>query len=317
MRNYYRLLNEGYIDFISVADIDVSKKNLADRFGIPFYKDYIKMISKCDLDAVSIAVPTKLHYEVSVNVFKYGVNALIEKPITYDLDSAYKLAEEAKRYNVKVMVGHIERFNPAVSKVRELMEDGILGEILALDAKRLGGPRLRECGVILDLAIHDIDVFKYLLSKKPKFIYASACKKIPETNGEDYAVITLKFDSDVIGRIEVSRVTPAKIRELSVTGMKSYVRMNYISQDVELIENFLMVKRASWRDFQEFISKFRPRRMKIEVVKEEPLYIELRSFIEALEKNSEMPVSIYDAIDTLKIVYKAVESYKLNRVVSL
>ena len=317
LRNFKRLDDEGYVELVSAADVDASKKPLVEKYGAEYYSDYREMLDKESLDIVSIAVPTKLHRDVAIEAIKRHVNILIEKPISYSLEEANEIREESKKNNVKVMVGHIERFNPAVSKLKEIIDEGELGEVISLSSRRLGGPRIVDCGVILDLAIHDVDVMLYLTGKKIKQVYSSALTRLPEVTNEDYAVITMILEDDVIGRVEVSRITPVKIRELDIAGTRSYVRINYLDQTVRFIESFLKAGRASWRDFREFVSKFRPEERLLNVEKEEPLYLELKSFVESVSLNKPVVSSVEESIYTMRVLWAAIESYKENKVISL
>ena len=317
LRNFRRLNDEGYVELVSAADVDTSKKSIVEKYGAKYYSDYREMLDKESLDIVSIAVPTRLHRDVAIEAIRRQVNILIEKPISYSLKEANEIRDESKKYNVKVMVGHIERFNPAVLRLKEIIDKGELGEVISLSSRRLGGPRIVDCGVILDLAIHDVDVMLYLTGKKIKQIYSSALTRLPEVTNEDYAVITMLLDDDVIGRVEVSRITPVKIRELDIAGTRSYARINYLDQTVRFIESFLKAGRASWKDFREFVSKFRPEERTFEIEGEEPLYLELKSFVESVSLNKPIISSIDESIYTMKVLWAAIESYKENKVISL
>jgi UDP-N-acetylglucosamine 3-dehydrogenase len=317
LRNLVRLRDEGYIDSLVASDIDVSKRSVVEDMGAKYYRDYREMLSKEDIDILSIASPTKYHCEMALNAIDMGINVLIEKPITYSLDEAYKIKEAAVRNNVVVMVGHIERFNPAVMRLKRFIKDGEAGRVISLSSRRLGGPRIVDVGVILDLALHDIDVMLYLTGKRVRNVYANALKRLPEVVNEDYVIISLVMEGDILGRIEASRITPVKIRELDVNASKCYIRLDYLDQRVMVVESFLKQGPSSWSSFQEFIRKFSPYEREIDVEREEPLYIELRSFIESIDKNSDPPVTVEDAIETLRIAYAAEESYRSNSVVSL
>lgn len=318
LRNLHRLMEENLIDELYASDIDFSKKRLAERYNAKFYQFYEEMLEKEDLDAVSIAVPTVYHEEVSLKAIQNGVHILlVEKPFTYNLSSALKIVDVAKRENVKIMVGYVERFNPAVAKLKELVDNRELGDLISLSAQRLGGPRIIDCGVILDLGVHDIDIMLYITGKNVVKVHTFALKRLPEVTNEDYAMISMLFENDVMGRVEVSRITPVKTRELNITGTKSFVKVNYIEQEIRLVESFLKRKRAKWRDFKEFVSKFTPKETVLDVVKEEPLYLELKSFINTVDSGKDPPVSAEDALKTLKVATAAVESYEKKKVISL
>lgn len=317
LRNFNRLLEENLVDELSASDIDLSKKRIAEKYGAKFYRDYMTMLEEEDLDAVSIAVPTIFHEEVALKAIENKVHILVEKPFTYSLESAMKIMDRARENKVEIMVGYIERFNPVVSRLKEMIDDRELGDLISLSARRLGGPRLIDCGVILDLAVHDIDVMLYITGKKVERIHTFSLKRLPEVRNEDYATISMLFEDGMVGRIEVSRITPVKTRELDVAATKCYVKLNYIDQEIRIVESFLKEKKARWRDFKEFVSKFSPKVRFLNVVKEEPLYLELKAFINSLEDNSKPPVTAEDAIETLRIAFAAVKSYEEKEVISL
>lgn len=316
LRNLHRLMKENLIDKLYASDIDLSKKRLAEKYDAKFYQSYEEMLEKEDLDAISIAVPTIYHEEVSLKAMQNGVHVLIEKPFTYSIDSALKIIDVAKRKNVKVMVGYVERFNPAVSKLKEMVNNKELGDLISLSAQRLGGPRIIDCGVILDLGVHDIDIMLHITGKNVVKVHTFALKRLPEVTNEDYAMVSMLFEDDIMGHIEVSRITPVKTRELNITATKSFVRVNYIDQEIRVVESFLREKRGAWTDFKEFVSKFTPKEKVLKIVKEEPLYLELKAFISSIESGRPPPVSAEDALKTLRVAVAAIKSYEKKSVIS-
>ena len=159
-KKHIRVLSD--IDEVSkilVADIDTKEeKKLKKRFNTEFYSDYKKMILAEKPIAVNICVPTFLHFKIAKWCMEHGVNVFVEKPIASKVSEAKKLINLAKKHKVLLMVGHIERFNPAVRKVKELIDKGEIGKIIAITARRLGGfpPQIVDVNIAVDLAIHDI-----------------------------------------------------------------------------------------------------------------------------------------------------------------
>jgi len=307
LRNLYRLHEEGYIDKLYAVDIDISKKIYADRYEAVFYNDYKELINDIDIDFIVLAVPTEYHYKIGLEIIKKGINILIEKPITIDPSEGYRLIKEAKKENVLLTVGHIERFNPIVKILMNYINDGVLGEIISMSSRRLGGPRKTDIGIIIDLGIHDIDIMRYISEKDVKRVYSYTLNKLPGVSTEDYASIILEFEDGVIGNVEVSRLTPVKIRELNLVGTRNFISLDYIGQRFTIIENFLKYG-SGWRDFKEFVSKYSPRKKFVEADGEEPLYIELKETIMAIEKKMPPPVPPEDALRSLEIAYAALKS---------
>ncbi|MEM5829234.1 MAG: Gfo/Idh/MocA family oxidoreductase [Candidatus Aenigmatarchaeota archaeon] len=315
-RHYFNFQD---VNLIAVSDIDDNKVEIAKKYNCKFYNNYKEMLEKENLDIVSIAVPTSLHKKVAVDVLNKGIHVLIEKPISYDLRSAKEILKAAKKNKVKLMVGHIERFNPVIRKLKKLIEEKEFGEILSIELKRLSiyHPRIRDCGVIIDLGIHDIDLVNFLLNQKLKSIYVTAFHKfVPNPEFEDYANIILNFKNNTIGKIEVSWISPIKIREITLIGSKNCCKVYTLQQKIEITESFLEKKNTlTWEDYQEFIKKFEP---KVKILQEEniePLQIELRSFVDSVKFDKPVLVTGEEALKALEIATKAIESYKTGKVI--
>ena len=286
-------------ELVAIADRDKTKKKLAEKLGCRFYDDYKEMAEKENIDAVSIALPTSLHKEASIFCLEKGLHVLVEKPIASSADEAEEIINAAERNKKLLMVGHIERFNPAVTELKKMIKKKKLGEIISLSAKRVGifPPQIKDANVILDLAIHDIDVFNYLLERMPTKIYAEAGKALNEKR-EDHAFIMLAYNS-ILGFIQVNWITPVKIRELAVTGQRGYAELDYITQDLKIYETVI---EKDYDSFGDFVLKFgKAEKEEIEIAKEEPLKVELRHFIECIERKTSSISSGEDAIKALKI----------------
>jgi len=307
-KNHARIYSDMHgVDLVGVADPDrKTGKSVASAHGCRYYKDYKEFLLKERPDAVSVCVPTSLHYPVSLDVIEHGVNLLIEKPITKKLQDAEHIVALAKKAGVKLAVGHIERFNPAVQRLKSLIDKGKLGEITSILARRVGlfPPRIKDANVIIDIAVHDIDIFNYLLGKPPVKINASAGKALVDDR-EDYADIFLRYNG-TNGLIEVNWITPVKIRVLNVTGTKGYARVNYITQDLTLYES---VYEKTCDRFGDFVVQFgEPKKKLVHVVKEEPLKLELENFIEAVKKDGQPLVSGEDGLSVLRIAIDIIKS---------
>jgi UDP-N-acetylglucosamine 3-dehydrogenase len=298
-RHHARVYSE-ISKLVAVADINEGSREMMERYGCKFYKDYKDMLNKERIDAVTIAVPTSMHKKVALDVIEKGVNILIEKPIADNIEDAKEIIKKAREMNVKLMVGHIERFNPAVIKLKEIITDGGLGEIVSVSAKRVGiaPSKIPDSDVIKDLAIHDIHIFNYLLNKEPDKVYCLKGKALINKR-EDYAELLLRYGS-TNATIQVNWITPVKIRNLSITGTKGYAELNYITQDLEVHKSNY---EREWDGFGDFIIKFgSPVKETIPINKEEPLKLELKSFLDAVENNKEVRVSGEDALNALKVV---------------
>jgi UDP-N-acetylglucosamine 3-dehydrogenase len=295
------------VELVAFSDIDEQLvTHLSKQHGIKGYVNYIELLEKEDINAVSVAVPTALHRKVIMDVFSYNKHVLVEKPITVNLEEAMSLIKRAEQKKVIFMVGHVERFNPAIVKIKTLLKNHYFGDIISLSAKRVGPyiPRARDTGVIIDLAIHDIDVMRFLTEKPVKDVYAKVGAKITEY--DDYASLLIEFEDDILGIIEVNRLTPTKIRTLSVTCTDGFATIDYITQDLSVYGKLLD---TSYRDYQELVLKFgNPEIGKPKVEKQEPLKLELEHFIECVRTNKTPLVNGMEGLKSLEVAMSALQS---------
>ncbi|MGB9729123.1 MAG: Gfo/Idh/MocA family protein [Thermoprotei archaeon] len=290
-KNHIRVLKEiNDAELVFVADIDVNKaEEISKRFNIEFFRDYKEALNKHDVDAVTICTPTSTHYEIAVDVIKRGINVLIEKPVTGNLEKVLKLSEIAKDTKVKIMPGFIERFNPAVNYLKQLIDKGKIGHIITVIAERVSRrpDRVKDVGVLYDLGIHDIDIIRYITNKQVKSVYSI----IGKVQGmyEDYALVTLNLEDNITSFISTNWLTPRKIRTLKVTGSEGIITIDYITQEVIIENNEGMLK-----PYIEY---------------SEPLKRELQHFINMI-KGEKPLVTLNDAIIALYIINSALKSAK-------
>ncbi|RLI63991.1 MAG: gfo/Idh/MocA family oxidoreductase [Candidatus Asgardarchaeum californiense] len=299
-RVYYEIPNT---KLVAIADKDMTKlKNLKAKYnGVRIYSDYVDMIEKEELDIVTIAVPTTLHKEVADVVFEHGVNVLLEKPIADTLENADAIIKKAEKCDVTLMIGHIERFNPVVMKARELIESNVFGDLLSISVRRLGpfSGRIKDVGVLVDWAVHDIDVLRYLTNTEPTSIVAKVISG-RVSKFDDIAMILLLFDKSVLGNIEVNWTTPVKIRELILTGTNAFGRINYLSQELEVYETVNKEDPLS--------DSFYVKKKDVTVQRIEPLKVEIMAFLEAVENGTNPPVTGKDGLLNLKYALQALDS---------
>jgi UDP-N-acetylglucosamine 3-dehydrogenase len=285
------------VKLVGIADLDAARVNeLAARYKTKAFIDY-KELLKQNLDAVSIVVPTRMHREVALSAIEAGVNVFIEKPIADTMERTNDIIESANNAGLKLMIGHIERFNPAVMKLKEIIGSGALGKVVSISTLRVGpyNPRIRDVGVIMDIGVHDIDVISYLYDMKVSEVYTVAGADIHPF--EDHAAIILRFDPEHSGIIETNWLTPHKIRKLTAIGLKGVAYLDYIDQTVELHDE-------GWI-----------RKAKVE--KSEPLRNELQYFVDCLSKNIQPFPSGEDGKYALEVAMAAIESYTYDRTVKV
>lgn len=299
-RIYYELPDT---ELVAVCDINKELgKDFASRHNCKYYEDYNEMIKKEKLDAVSIVVPTSFHKKVALEFINKKINVLIEKPISSTVEEAKELIDAAKKNNVKLLVGHIERHNPAVLKLKEMIDNGVLGELISIDAKRVGGypPQIKDSDVILDVAIHDVDILNFLYKKFPNEVFSTKGVAIGK-NKADYVDILLDY-SGKSGSVQCNWITPVKIRTLAVTGTKAYAELNYMTQEIKLFESDV-VKTVD--NFGDFIIKFgNPDMKNVEIKKEEPLKLEILNFINSINGDEKLKITPEEAMKALELVLK-------------
>lgn len=303
------------IDLILVCDSDENNANeIAKKYNTKPYTDY-KEIDE-DLDAVSVCVPTKLHKEVSLFFIKKGINVLIEKPITNNVQEANELIKTAKEKNVKLMIGHVERFNPVIIEIKKRLDNNELGRIYNISTFRFSPfpHRIIDVGVTTDLAVHDIDIIMNLNKSKIKRIYAETGQRIHE-NHEDMLNALLKFDNNVTGVINTNWLTPKKVREISITGEKGMFVAKYLTQILYFYKNEFTEKNLDYsKGVKDIIEGDM---LKIKINNKEPLLAELEEFVNCIINDRKPAISGEDGLEVLEVATKILEASKTNKVVNL
>ncbi len=285
------------VELVGICDTDRSRaESLAKTYNTTPYFDH-KELLKRELDAVSVVVPTTLHTKIALDAIKSGTHLLVEKPIADTIENADTMINAAHDAKVKLMVGHIERFNPVVLKLKEIIDAGMLGKIVSISSRRVGpfNPRIRDVGIIMDLGVHDIDVISYLYGRKINEVYAIAGNDIRPF--EDHASILLRCDTNLSGMVETNWLTPHKIRNLTAIGLKGVAYMDYLKQTVELHDE-------AWI-----------RTAKVEP--KEPLKNELEHFIKAVSNGGEIISNGETSRHALQVVMAAIESYQTGKAVGI
>lgn len=308
MRNY-SLITEAVI--VGLADINPAAKQLAEEYGAPFYKDFRKMLDEVSPDAVSIVVPTPFHAEVATEVMSRGIHCLLEKPIASTVEEADELIELAKKQKVVFTVGHIEHYNPLVVELKKLLDADAIGKVTSIVCKRVGGfPTVEpKTDVIIDLAVHDIGIISYLLNEAPSSVVSHG-SRTHHSKKIDSAEILLDY-GHASGFIQANWLTPIKIRSIAVTGSNGYIEGNYMTQE---LESYVHNMEKESVDFTNFIIKMgEPRKNTIKVKFEEPLTMELKSFLAQITgKSSVYIVDPFEARNALKYALMAVAPYDTN-----
>ncbi|RLI50140.1 MAG: gfo/Idh/MocA family oxidoreductase, partial [Candidatus Thorarchaeota archaeon] len=268
-------------------------------------------------EAVSITVPTSEHEKVTVFALEKGAHVLVEKPIAATVEEGKRLIALASKLERQLMVGHIIRFNPAIQSLKTRLENGDLGKIFQVFCRRAGPfpARIRDVGVVVDLAPHDVDIMRFLTGLNPMRVFAETEQQI-HTDHEDLLFGLLRFPGGITGALEINWLTPTKMRETLVLGEKGLFRVDDLMQDLYFYENTQAVGEL-WSPFRAIRGVSEGSMTRFPIKRQEPLKAELRAFINAICEGHEMPVTGQDGLEALRLSLALVESGKTHQVIEV
>jgi UDP-N-acetylglucosamine 3-dehydrogenase len=283
----FRELNE--TELLAVCDINPERaKAVAEQFHVDAYTDSRKLLKRRDIEAVTICTwSTKLASE-TLKALKAGKHVLVEKPMASTVQQARKLVDLAHKKERLLMVGFLMRFIPGVQHIKEAVDKREIGTLVCATAKRVSRwpERIGDVGVIKDVAIHDIDIMRYLFNEEPLAVYAKAGAL--KHRFEDYAQIMLTFKEGKTAFIEANWLTPYKIRKLIVTGSEAIMNLDFLTQEVTVETAHRTVT---------------PRYERIEELK-----LELQHFANSVLNNKEPMITGTDGLKALQIAEAALKS---------
>ncbi|HST88548.1 MAG TPA: Gfo/Idh/MocA family oxidoreductase [Ktedonobacterales bacterium] len=309
-------LGEEQVRLVGVAEPQPAARSRAsNRFQVQGFSDYREMIAEATPDVVAIVVPTDLHFEVASHALDAGVNVLVEKPITATVAQAEQLIALARERGAHLAVGHVERFNPAVLELKRQLDSGNVGRIFYLHARRLGPfpPRIRDVGVILDLATHDLDVMRYLAGSEVRHVFAETQQRVHQTH-EDLLLGLIRFGNAAIGMLDVNWLTPTKIRELTVTGERGMYLVNYLSQDLYFYENDYTA--TEWDTMRSLTGVSEGTMTRLKVQKSEPLRLEWENVLAAVRDGTDVKVTGEDGLAVLRLAHQLMRAAEKPEVIS-
>ncbi|MCD5397499.1 Gfo/Idh/MocA family oxidoreductase, partial [candidate division NPL-UPA2 bacterium] len=217
-------------ELVGVADINRSRvKDIAAQYRTVGYQDHESLYGK--IEAVSVVVPTDLHYPIARDFLKRGIHLLLEKPITRTVEEAEKLIKLANRNKLIFQIGHVERYNVAVREMEKLVKSPRF-----IESHRLAPyqPRGTEVGVVLDLMIHDLDIILYLVNSPLKRIEAIGVAALSQH--EDIANARLLFENGCVANVTSSRLSRERLRKLRIFQNDSYISLDYLSQEIDFYQ---------------------------------------------------------------------------------
>lgn len=305
------------VTLVGVADTD--ERNVAEMARLCHcqgYSDYRLLLDEQSPDAVTVAVPTVDHLAVALDVISRRVHLLIEKPIAFNVAEGEAIISAAEKAGVVLMIGHIERFNPAVTALKRFLADGELGRVYQMDARRQGPfpARIKDVGVVIDLAVHDLDVMRFISGADIVRVYAETERRIHSTH-EDLLTGLVRLEDNTVGTLAINWLTPTKIRELHVIGEGGMFRVDYLTQDLYYFEN-ATTPIGDW-PFRILRGVSEGRMIRHVIPKKEPLLAEQDAFLAAVRGQIGVPVTGHDGLRALQLARAIVTSGLEQRVVSL
>jgi UDP-N-acetylglucosamine 3-dehydrogenase len=281
----------------AVCDVEIARaKEVASRYGIPqsYYSSIDEMLEKegmatgRDLDGCLICTPTRTHAAVAKKVMEHGIHAFVEKPMSFSSKECEEMVAVAEKKKVILTSGYVERFNPAVSDTKKIIEGKMYGEPLMIEFHRENRMPLhiKDVGIIYDTSVHDIDAAMFLFGSRPHVVFARAGKHQREF--EDFATIMLGFEGQKVAIIASNWHTPKKVRTFSAVCTDGIITGDFLSQEIKIDHAEATI--SPRRQFQE------------------PLTLELKNFVEAIAGKTKIVVSANDATNVTRVAEAALLS---------
>lgn len=310
-KNHIRCHKEGKFKLIGFYDIDKEVSDSIEKeFGIPQFPTYEALLKEVDM--VDVVVPTNVHYEVAKKAILAGKHVFIEKPVTSTPDEALELKKLAFKNNVKIQVGHIERFNPAFTSIKTQIDNPKFIEL-----HRLGQfhPRNKDVPVVMDLMIHDIDIILNVVNSKVKTILSSGVPIISDT--PDITNARVEFENRCIVNMTASRISLKPMRKLRLFQSDAYLSIDFLEKKSEIVR----IKQVDGIPDDPFamimdLGEGKPKKQIFfespDIVDVNALVEELNSFFNSILNNSSPEVSIDDGYEALKLAYEIMEKMNSN-----
>ncbi len=298
-RNYAELAAEGGSEFIGVCDSsEETAKEIAEANSCEYFTDWKELIEKTD--AVSIVTPTETHCEIACAFLEKGIDCLVEKPIARTLEEADKMIETAEKSGAKIMVGHLERYNPAMVALRPHVTNPLYFEIHRVSPFP---NRSLDVDVVLDVMIHDLDAVQWLVGEevKPESIHAVGIPIISDK--VDAANARIEFENGAVANITASRVGTEKLRKTRFYQTNSYVVLDYATK-------FASVTSLNPEAAHPLLG-ININRLEVEEV--EPLRLELTAFLDSIQQDKNPPINAQDGRRALDLALRVLDKIDSHR----
>ena len=289
-KNHVRVLNE-LQSLAAVCDMNEERGNaFSNNIHVPGYTSLESMIAREKLDAVTICTPASTHFEMASRTLAAGLHTFVEKPMTTSIKDGETLIEAAKKANRYLTVGFIERFNPPITSLKQMIAEGRMGEPILLEFHRENrrAEHISDVGIVKDASIHDIDTACWLFGEVPKVVYARVGALYVPMEHEDFATILLGFSGQKTAFLVTNWITPNRVRTLSAVFSGGVVDVDFVTQKTSIHEGAATTVPTT--------------------AYQEPLMLELRGFVNALEEKKQPLVTGKDGLNVTRVAEAALAS---------
>jgi len=287
-KNHTRVLSELGV-LVAVCDADSQKsKEYGEKYSVNHYESLDELLSSEEFDGAFVVTPTSTHTEIAKKLLEAKKHVFVEKPMTYKSEDGEKLAKLAEKNKVILTCGYIERFNPAVDVVKKIVKEKKFGDLVMLEFHRENRMPLhiKDVGIIYDTSVHDIDTANWLFDDMPNVVFARAGRIKHEH--EDFASIMLGYKNDKVAIISSNWITPKRVRKFNAVCTDAIISSDFITQEI------IVEKSGNSETIQN--------------EKQEPLLLEIQSFLGAIEGKNELIVKSQQAVNVTKIAEAALLS---------
>jgi UDP-N-acetylglucosamine 3-dehydrogenase len=287
-KNHTRILSQLGV-LVAVCDVDSQKsKEYGEKYSVNHYESLDELLASEEFDGAFVVTPTSTHTVIAKKLLEAKKHVFVEKPMTYQSEDGEILAKLAEKNKVILTCGYIERFNPAVDVVKQMVKNKKYGDLVMLEFHRENRMPLhiKDVGIIYDTSVHDIDTANWLFDEMPQVVFARAGKIKHEH--EDFASIMLGYKNDKVAIISSNWITPKKVRKFNAVCTDAIISSDFISQEI-------IVEKDEESET-------------VQNEKQEPLLLEIQSFLGAIEGKNEQVVKSQEAVNVTKIAEAALLS---------
>jgi UDP-N-acetylglucosamine 3-dehydrogenase len=282
-KNHVRVLSELQC-LTAVCDMNAERAGMFSKnYNVPGYASIDEMMKKEKLDAVTICTPASTHFAMASKTLAAGLHTFVEKPMTTTVKDGEILIEAAKSANRFLSVGFIERFNPPITGLKQMIAEGKMGEPILLEFHRENrrGENISDVGIVKDASIHDIDTACWLFGEVPRVVYARVGAMYVPLEHEDFAAILLGFTGQKTAFLVTNWITPNRVRTLSAVFSGGVVDVDFVTQKTSIHQGAATTVPT--------------------VPFQEPLMLELRGFVNALREKRQPLVTGQDGLNVTRV----------------